>query len=84
MIKEVPDLMRFYPDYKDNQRPDRKYMFQILTTMRYNEVYNMLQNSRKNRALEENPSEEEFVYIKANLLKEIESVMTQRSKHIRF
>ena len=44
----------------------------------------MLQNSRKNRALEENPSEEELVYIKANLLKEIESVTTQRSKHIRF
>ena len=80
MIKDVQDLMVYFPDYKDNQMPDRNYMFQILTTMRYEQVSNMLMNARKNRALQEKVDDNELVFVNKEMMKEIESRMAQKCK----
>ena len=76
MIKDIQDLMVYLPDYKDNQMPDRNYKFQILTTMRNEQVSNILMNARKNRALQEKVDDNELVFVN----KEIESVMAQKCK----
>ena len=80
MIKEVPDLIIYFPDYKANQKPERKYMFQLLATLRYEEINRMLTNARKNRALQEEADNNEFVFVQSDMLKEIESVITQKCK----
>ena len=80
MVKDVPDLIKFFPDFKDKQKCDRRYMFQVLASTRYDEISNMIKNARKNRSLLENNDEAETILIHKDLLEEINSVMTQKSK----
>ena len=78
IIKEVPDLIIYFPDYKANQKSERKYMFQLLATLRYEEINRMLTNARKNRELQKESDNKEFIFIQSNMLKEIGSVMARK------
>ena len=80
MVKDVPELNKFYPDFKDKKKCDRKYMFQILATMRHDELSSIIRNIKKNRFLLENNDEDETILTYKNLLEEINSVMTQKRK----
>ena len=80
IVKDAPDLIKFFPDFKDKQKCDRRYMFQVLAQTRYDEISNMVKNARKNRSLLENNDEAETILIHKDLLEEINSVLTQKSK----
>ena len=80
MVKDVPELNKFFPDFKDKKKCDWKYMYQILATMHHNELSSMIRNVKKNRFLLENNDEDETILIHKNLLEGINSVMTQKRK----
>ena len=80
MVKDVPDLIKFFPDFKDKQKCDRRYMFQVLASIRYDEISNIIKNSRKNRSLLENNDKAETILIHKDFLEEIDSVITQKGK----
>ena len=80
MVKEVEDLMLYFPDYEGKQLPCWTHLFAILSTLRYKDVNNMISNARKNRALENQDDEDEFVYINKKIYEEIEEVMSQKCK----
>ena len=80
LVKEAEDLMEYFPDYDLKQLPDRRFMYSILATLRYNELKEMVDGARKNRALNEENKDEDFIHIEEELYKEISNVMTQKSK----
>ena len=47
MVKDVPELNKFFPDFKDKKKWDQKYMFQILATMHHDELSSMIRNAKK-------------------------------------
>ena len=61
MIKDVPDLYKFFSDYGANQLVDRKYMFQNFTTIRFEVVSNMVMNAMKSRSLAETDGAKEII-----------------------
>ena len=73
-------MARYFPDYKPNQMPERRFMYSILTTFRFDEVSAMVKNARDNRALQNSADDDILVHIEKNLYKEIQSVMTQKCK----
>ena len=77
MIKEVLDLRVYFPDYKANQKPERKYMFKLIATLRLEEINRMLTIARKYRSLQEEADNNEFVFVQSDILNEIESVMSE-------
>ena len=68
MVKETEDIMKYFPDYRESQTIDRKYMFQILTTLRFDVINNMIQNARKNRSKIEREDVQERILICKKLL----------------
>ena len=78
MIKEVADIMIYFPDYSDKQMPDRDYMYSILATTRYEKLKDIVDNSRKQRAKDNILPDDEFVYIEKNILSEIEKLWYRR------
>ena len=80
MIKYIPDLYKFFPDYGENQLVDRKYVFQVLTTIKFEAVSNMVMNARKSRSLAETDGAEGTILIQKGLLEEINRVMNQKCK----
>ena len=47
MIWEILELLKFFPNYNENQLEDRKYIFQIHVTTRFKIVRNKMMNARK-------------------------------------
>ena len=84
MVKEINDIMEYFFDYIEKQRPDSKYLFSVLTTTIYKQLESMVKNSRKQRAKEIDLSEDVFIYVDKNILSEIEEVMAQKSKYLSF
>ena len=84
MIKEINDIMEYFKDYTKKQIPESKYLFSELTTTRYKQLESKVKNSRKQRAKENDLSEDEFIYVDKNILSEIEEVMAQKSKYLSF
>ena len=80
LVKEAEDLIEYFPDYGPKQLPDRGFMYSILATLRYNELKEMADGARKNRALNEENKDEDFIHIEEELYKEISHVMTQKNK----
>ena len=80
LVKDVADLMKYFPDYKESQYPWRTHMFSILSTLRHEDVMNMILNARKNRSLDNQEDDDELVFINKRLYEEIEGVMSQKRK----
>ena len=80
MIKDFDDIAIYFPDYAEKQKPDRDYMYSILSTLRYDELKKVVVNARKKRAKENELIDDEFVFIEKNILSEIEGVLAQKSK----
>ena len=80
LVKEIDDLMLYFPDYGDKQYPDRKFMYSILGTLRFEQLKTMVEGARTNRSITEEENDDNFVHIEANLYKEISNVLTQKSK----
>ena len=81
LIQDVSDILIYFPDYTDKQKPDRDYMYSILASTRYEILKNVVENARKNRAKENIIMDDEYVYIEKNIFSEIESVLAQKSKY---
>ena len=60
--------------------PERRFMYLILTTSRFDEVSVMVKNARDNRSLQNSADDDILVHIEKNLYKEIQSVITQKCK----
>ena len=79
-MKENEDLMNYFPDYSQKQLPDRKFMYLILATLRFDEQKGMIYGARKNRAWIEEKLNDNFIHIEKELYNEISSVMIQKNK----
>ena len=80
LVKENEDLMNYFPDYSQKQLPDRKFMYLILATLRFDELKGMIDGARKNRTRIEEKLDDNFIQIEKDLYNEISSVMKQKSK----
>ena len=81
LVKKSEELIKYFPDYADNQLPDRGYMFAILATLKSEVIRSIIKNARKNRAVQNENNEEELVYITKSMYEEINGVLTQNCKN---
>ena len=77
LIKDVPKLMLYFPNYKASQSPNRKHMFSILATHRYEELSNIVKIARQNKSLEKPQDENKLVCITKSFYDEIIVVSSQ-------
>ena len=80
LIKGVDDLIVLFPEYNNSHIPDGDYMYSILATKRYEELQSMIEYARRNRAKKFQEIDDEVVYIKKNIYKEIKSVMVGKCR----
>ena len=49
LVREVPELMIYFPDLEQNELPDRTFMWTILSTFREDAVKSLIEEARKSR-----------------------------------
>ena len=72
--------MIFFPDISSKELSDCPFVYSILTTLRFEQVKAMVEGARKNRALNEEKEDADFIHIERELYTEISDVMAQKSK----
>ena len=50
LFKVVPDIVVYFPDYKANQMPNRRFMLKISSTSNIAEIIKMVQIASKNKS----------------------------------
>ena len=79
-IKEVPDLMKHFPDYPENVVPDRTYLFTILSTLKGDVLKQLIKNAHKNRAIENEDDNNKLIEVRNDIKDEIFSILNKKSK----
>ena len=80
LVKQNDNIMVYFPDISPNELPDRRFMNSIRTTLRFKKVKAMIEGARKNKALNEEKEDADFIHIERELYIEISDVMAQKSK----
>ena len=83
-FEENKELLKFFPDFNENELPERYNFYVILTTLYEDEVKQLIANARKARAQVKPESREELVEFDPSILKEIERVIEMKSKVFEF
>ena len=47
LVREVEDLAQYFPNYKENQLPYRRFMLSIYATFRFDQLDNMIKNANQ-------------------------------------
>ena len=79
-IVRTPHYLEYFPDYKDSQLPERTYMFNLLFTIDPDFVISKVKQSNKKRDVVTKETEGEYIFIKKELLQEIEEWELKQSE----
>ena len=82
-VKQIPDLLSYYPDLEVNELTDKDFMWSILTTLREEGVKKLIADERKNRDVGNEEDKQELIEIHPDFLNALISAPNaNRSNHI--
>ena len=70
-FKEDVDVKKYFPDFKPNQLPERRFLLDILSTVKRDYMKKVIMSSSQTRNRDENIQNNEVIEIKQDLLSEI-------------
>ena len=71
MVKDIPDLMKYFPEFDENELPDRSFMWGVLFTLRRDEWVKLVDEVRKRRCQEEKENKDELIEIDQDYLNKL-------------
>jgi hypothetical protein len=78
-IKEVDELMLYFPDYEEDEFPERDFLYTVISTLQPDVTKKLIQEAREKRSVHKTEDEEELVELDSEIKKEIFGVMAQKS-----
>ena len=63
IIKEVPELLSYFPDFQANEMQDRTFMWSVVSTLRPDVCKELLEKARKVRSLDFEENNDELIEI---------------------
>ena len=70
-IKEVPELLQYFPNLEKDELPDRYFMWTILSTLRYDEWKQLINNARNARSKSDKENNDELIEIDPEFLNKL-------------
>ena len=79
-VKDEPSINKFFPDYRDNDKPDRDYLLAILSTTVPDALQQLILESRESRSVGAYDEAENLIKITPEIKQSILETKPQRSK----
>ena len=70
-VKEIQDLLQYFPDLSSSTFPNRTYLFTILSTLKGEELNKLIKKSRDMRAVQNEVDENQMIEIRKDTNNEI-------------
>ena len=77
-MKEIPELMIYFPDYTSKQCPDKDYLFSVIGAVRGDQLKELIQEARKKRLVYEEPDINEFIEITEEMKRKLMKSLLKR------
>ena len=82
-VKEVPELLKYFPDLEKDEVPDRTFLWTVLSTLRPIGWKSILEETRKIRTQKSGEDQNELIEIHPDLLDRlIAAPMQTKGKYI--
>ena len=78
-FKENQTIMKYMPDYENNELPERGFFFEILSTLYPREWEELIKAAYKARSSHYSTSRDEMVELTEEVKKEIDSIVSYKS-----
>ena len=72
-IQSKEYLKKCFPDYKDSQTPERKYLFNLLYSIDSKFVLDKITTAQKNRVIDSKIEQNQIIEIRKDMLDQIQS-----------
>ena len=79
-IKEVPELNIYFPDLKENELPERKYTWSVISTLKPDVVKKLLSEARFKRCINSKDKSESLIKVSREFYDAISAVVCQKRK----
>ena len=74
-VRELLELMQYFPHYNGKSFPERQYMWDILYTLKSHIVADFIKDARRNRGLEKNDDHDQIIKIASHFWDEISTLV---------
>ena len=74
LVKEIPKLLLYFPDFQENELPDRAYLRGVLWVLREDGWKQLISQARKARIAAEEEDKEELIEIHPDILHTLTSL----------
>ena len=83
VFKENQTVKEYMPDIKENELPERRFFFSILSTIYSDEIKAMIKDARNYRAIAQTQTNQEKIELKKEIMEEILEIQNQPSTTIK-
>ena len=80
IIKEVDEIMIYFPNYKPNEKPERSYLIAMISTINPEATKEIVANARELRSITVTNKQENLVKLTSEMRQTISSSILLRSK----
>ena len=80
LIKEVPELNIYFPDLRDNELPERRYAWAIISTIKPDVVKSLLSEARTRRSINNIEKIESMIKVSKEFYEAISAIVCQKRK----
>ena len=70
-VKNLPDVKDYFPDLKENELPDREFMWNILHTLKPRSTKTLIDKAMKNRGVDNEETKDNMVEIAPEFLEKL-------------
>ena len=70
-VKDVPELLQYFPDVQKDELPNRSFMWMILSTLKPDECKQLINEARVARSKKDEENNNELIEIHPEFLKKL-------------
>lgn len=79
-IKEVDELVEYFPDMKEGELPERHFLWSIVCTKRKEETEELVKQARAQRSSSSEEKVDDLIEIDPSIFDKIQNLATQKRK----
>ena len=81
-VKEIPELLQYFPEFADDDYPDRDLMWEVLGTLRKNACKRLIHDSRMARSKNEEENKNDLIEIHPEILDKLIQIPSTSKRKI--
>ena len=78
VVKGIDDIAEYFPDFGENELPDRHFMWDVLNTIKPRTTKKLIDTAIQNRGVDNEEDKDDLIEIAPEYLNELMSVAVQK------